>query len=69
MQFVLNNSENASTGVALNILLYGFKPYKVLDYKLGRPIADREMLRGKAEDAIAFANVSIKKRYDAKYKL
>lgn len=51
------------------MLLYGFKPYEALDYKLGRPIADREILRSKAEDAIAFANVSIKKRYDAKHKL
>lgn len=51
------------------MLLYGFKPREALDCKLGRPIADREMLRGKVEDAIAFANVSIKKRYNAKYKL
>lgn len=69
LQFVLNNSENASTGVAPNMLLYGFKPREAPDCKPGGPMADREMLRGEAEDAMAFANVSMKKRYDAKHKL
>lgn len=68
LQFVLNNSENASTGIAPNIMLYSFKLREVLDYKLGRLLADREVLRGEAEDAIAFANIVIKKRYDAKHK-
>lgn len=68
LQFVLNNSENASTGVAPNILLYSFKLREALDCKLGGLLADREVLRGEAEDAIAFANVVIKKRYNSKYK-
>lgn len=54
--------------MAPNIMLYSFKLREVLDYKLGRLLADREVLRGEAEDAIAFANIVIKKRYDAKHK-
>lgn len=68
LQFVLNNSENTSTGIAPNILLYSFKLREVLDYKLGGLLTDREVLRGEAEDVIVFANVVIKKRYDSKYK-
>lgn len=49
-------------------MLYSFKLREVLDYKLDRLLADREVLRDEAEDAIAFANIVIKKRYDAKYK-
>lgn len=70
MQFVLNNSENASIGVAPNILLYGFKPREVPDCKPPEgPFADREVLKGEVEDSIAYANVKIKKRYDSTYKL
>lgn len=68
LQFVLNNSENASTGMAPNMMLYGFKPREAPDCKPGGPLADREVLRGEAEDAMAFANIVMKKRYDAKHK-
>lgn len=70
LQFVLNNSENASTGVAPNMLLYGFKPREAPDCKPpGGPFADREVLKGEAEDSIAYANVKMKKRYDSTHKL
>lgn len=70
MQFILNNSENTSTGIVPNILLYRFKLREALDIKpLGGLFADREVLKNEAEDAIAFANVKIKKRYDTVYKL
>lgn len=49
------------------MLLFGFKPREVLDYTLEGPLEDREVLRGEAEDALAFANIKIKKRYDATY--
>lgn len=52
------------------MLLYSFKPREVPDYKPPEgPFADREILKGKAEDLIAYANVKIKKRYDSIYKL
>lgn len=52
------------------MLLYRFKLYEALDIKpLGGLFVDREVLKNKAEDAIAFANVKIKKRYDIVYKL
>lgn len=52
------------------MLLYRFKLREALDIKpLGGLFVDREVLKNEAEDAIAFANVKIKKRYDTVYKL
>lgn len=52
------------------MLLYSFKLREVPDYKPpGGPFANREILKGEAEDSIAYANVKIKKRYDSTYKL
>lgn len=68
IQFILNNSENASIGIAPNILLFGFKPREVPNCTLEGPLKDREVLKGEAEDVLAFANIKIKKRYDAVYK-
>lgn len=51
-----------------NILLFGFKPRETPNYTLEGPLKDREVLKGEAEDVLAFANIKIKKRYDAAYK-
>lgn len=52
------------------MLLYGFKPCEAPDCKPPEgPFADREILKGEAEDSIAYANVKIKKRYNSTYKL
>lgn len=50
------------------MLLYSFKLREALDCKPGGLLADREVLRGEAEDVIAFANIAIKKRYNSKHK-
>lgn len=49
------------------MLLFSFKPREAPDYTLGGPLEDREVLREEVEDTLAFANIKIKKRYNATY--
>ena len=64
----LNNSANASTGVAPNEICYGFRVNDPLAMLEDLPPQDysklRQVKRESAEEAIAFANVMHKRRYD-----
>ena len=66
-----NNSANASTGFALNELSYGFRVNDTLGLLEDLPAEDysrlRQIKRESAEEAMAFANVMHKLRYDANH--
>ena len=66
-----NNSANASTGMAPNELSYGFRVNDTLGQLEDLPAEDydrlRQVKRESAEEAMAFANVMHKVRYDASH--
>ena len=67
----LNNSSNASTGRSPNEIIYGTKTNEPLSL-IGATYAtdveqNRTLHQREAEDAIAFANVNMKMRYDSKH--
>ena len=73
LQATLNNSRNATTGYAPNQILTGFKSnLDGLHALSDLPPADFQKMRGvirkEVEDAVAWANVAMKARYDAGHK-
>lgn len=73
LQFVLNNSVNASTGSSPNEMLLGFKPREaqdLVDPTSTFPIEQqRDVLRKEAADSLAYAQVVMKDRYDSTHTL
>jgi hypothetical protein len=71
IQATLNNSTNASIGMAPNEALYGFRTRDALSLLCDLPAEDysrmRQIRREEAEEALAFANVSAKTYYDKKH--
>jgi len=64
MQFVFNNSINASTGKAPNDVCYGFLPREAPDLIPKSP-EDHEIKRQEAADSLSYAQAMMKIRYDA----
>jgi len=66
MQFVLNNSINASTGKAPNDVCYGFLPREAPNVTAPiRSPEDHEVKRQEAADSLAYAQAAMKIRYDS----
>lgn len=72
IEAVFNNSTNATTGFSPNKIIYGFRLNKGLKPTRQTAIPPavlfkdaRQQTRQKASDAIAFANVAMKRRYDS----
>jgi len=68
IQAALNNAVSASTGLSPNEVIYGFKPNGVLD--LVSPLNSLQSTtttRIDAIDAIAFANMNIKRAYNRRH--
>ena len=72
LQGSLNNSTNATTGQAPNELAYGFKVRDSLNMLADLPVEDlrrlRNIRRKEAKEAVAFANATMKARYDSNHK-
>ena len=75
IQSIINNSANAITGMAPNELCYGFKVADPTSLLLAAepPVSEeafsklRLIKREEADDAMAFASISMKARYDSKH--
>lgn len=75
IQSIINNSPNATTGMAPNELCYGFKVADPTSLLLAAepPVSEeafhqlRLAKREEADDAMAFASISMKARYDARH--
>jgi len=67
LQFVLNNSINASTGKAPNDVCYGFLPREApnLTAPSSTRSEDHEVKRREAADSLSYAQAKMKLRYDA----
>ena len=68
----LNNSTNASTGLAPNEIIYGMKlnegaPHEVMEKEQPEVTETRNVNRRQAADSLAFAAVDAKQRYDTKH--
>lgn len=67
----INNISNASTGHSPNKIVYGFRVRDTLNALLDLPQdlpLSRSIMRQEASDAISFANVVMKQRYDQKHR-
>lgn len=73
MQGNLNNSSNATTGMALNKITNGFRVANPLELLFDTSLQNYAKLwdikYNKTDEAIAFANASAKARYNTKHKL
>lgn len=71
IQFILNNSINATTGCSPNEFNYGFRPRESADITTKSGVTDvaleRDVLRREAADSAAYAQVIMKQRYDKKH--
>ena len=74
VQATMNNSPSSVTGLAPNELCYGFRVNDTTNMLLAAPTIPAEAYhelrlakREEAEDAMAFASISMKARYDAKH--
>jgi len=68
MQFVLNNSINASTGKAPNDICYGFLPREAPNITApSHSHEDHEIKRQEAADSLSYAQALMKIRYDDKH--
>ena len=68
LQASLNNATSATTGKSPNEVVYGFKPYGVVDLvSPPKVLGSATHTRIEAHDAVAFANMSMKRSYDRKH--
>jgi hypothetical protein len=69
IQYVMNTSENASTGVLPYRFLFGCNPKPIFADNLSELefLADRDRLQGEAIDAVQLTQAKIKLQYDNKH--